>query len=178
MGTSCSGGQGCDRGGQGGQVPQEQRGEGLAECTSAAARKAPCPHPMAASPCPISAIARLAFSSSQPCSAQDQLLLIWASQQSHECGASRTTQLPTAQELPQGSCQLPWPAQLLSPPSTQLSLVSWALTVKPEGSSRPQGSHHQESALLQQPLLLCAQPSPDLEEMAAPQTQFEEIARA
>lgn len=47
-----------------------------------------------------------------------------------------------------------------------------------QGSSSPRASLQQEGALLQQPLLLCAQPGLDLEEMAAPQIQFEEIARA
>lgn len=160
-----------------------QRGEGLPERTSGVTEKAACPQPVTASPCPIRATAGLVSSSTQPCSAQDQVLLIWASQQSHQRGDSRTTQLPSAQELPQqepqGSCQVPFPVQLLSPASTLLSLVSWALTLAlvAEGSSRPQASHQERT--LQQPLLLCAHPrdSPDLEEMAAPQIQFEEYRR-
>lgn len=105
--------------------------QGLPECTSGVAEKTAGSHPVAASPCPISATTGLVSSSTQPCSAQEQVLLIWASQQSHEHEDGRTIQLPTAQELPQqelpqqepqGSCRLPFPVQLLSPPGTRVSL--------------------------------------------------------
>lgn len=90
-----------------------QRGEGLPECTSGVTGKAACPHPVAASPCPISATAGLVSSSTQPCSAQDQVLLIWASQQSHQHGDSRTTQLPSfsgaASAGPSGELSAPFP---------------------------------------------------------------------
>lgn len=74
-----------------GHVPQVQRGEGLPECTSGVTKKAVCPPPVAVSPCPISTTAGLVSSSTQPCSAQDQVLLIWASQQNHQRADSRTT---------------------------------------------------------------------------------------
>lgn len=128
MGTSCSGGRGCDRDPAGADCEDMSprcRQWGLAECTSGDTDKSAYPHPLAASPCPISATAGLVLSSTQPCSAQSQVL------------------------LPQGSCQLPFPAQLLSSPSAQLSLASWALTgTHGRGVQQPQASH-QQSALLQ-----------------------------